>query len=388
MNNILLSNLTEYQKSLLTRLAYLNVDYNRFQKVKEMQTKITISDLKFLLSDPNDSYLGCLHLPQLKKAITGVTTTNMEFVEEIENSGLGELEVVDLANDLYSGFNGICFKDSMRNVGFSFRGTDPKTFYSLATDGLADVEAFLTNHTEQVDEAQALFDKHKNYSSKNYLYGHSLGGFLAESIYLQNHKDVSNAFVINPLHVNSQSLDTKEKIDAINNKEKFSCFVSGGDYVSSINKPELFADNVHYVRNNKENVNNPIGNHLVEACEFDETGSLVQCSKEEAFEGHEIPLATSAINVINNKKIKGFFSKAFLTSKKWFFSITSRLENFFKNRKALKAGKEKTPDETEQNGLDKYIVHNDETGKNVQDTSLKNNDKTLSHSGSKDEWQR
>ena len=125
MNNILLSNLTEYQKSLLTRLAYLNVDYNRFQKVKEMQTKITISDLKFLLSDPNDSYLGCLHLPQLKKAITGVTTTNMEFVEEIENSGLGELEVVDLANDLYSGFNGICFKDSMRNIGFSFRGTDP-----------------------------------------------------------------------------------------------------------------------------------------------------------------------------------------------------------------------------------------------------------------------
>ena len=220
------------------------------------------------------------------------------------------------------------------------------------------------------------------------MYGHSLGGFLAESIYLQNHKDVSNAFVINPLHVNSQSLDTKEKIDAINNKEKFSCFVSGGDYVSSINKPELFAHNVHYVRNNKENVNNPIGNHLVEACEFDETGSLVQCSKEEAFEGHEIPLATSAINVINNKKIKGFFSKAFLTSKKWFFSITSRLENFFKNRKALKAGKEKTPDDTEQNGLDKYIVHNDETGKNVPDTYLKNNDKMLSHSGSKDEWQR
>ena len=61
-----------------------------------------------------------------------------------------------------NGFNAICFRDSAQNIGFSFRGTDLKTFSSLAADGLADIEAFLTNNTSQIYKAERLFNKYKN----------------------------------------------------------------------------------------------------------------------------------------------------------------------------------------------------------------------------------
>ena len=57
------------------------------------------------------------------------------------------------------------------------------------------------------------------------------------------------------------------------------------------------------MENNKETVNNPIGNHLVEAGKIDINGNFVECSKENAFEGHTAQIMDSAINVINNNKI-------------------------------------------------------------------------------------
>lgn len=183
MSEILLDNLTEYQKSLLTRLSYLDIDFNKFQELKN-QTKITISDLKFLILNPNKTYLGDLHISKSTKLVTGVSTTNLEFIEKLEAAGLGDLQIVDFADDEKSGFQGICFRDSKQNTGFSFRGTDVKTISSLAKDSLTDVEAFLTNNTEQINQAQLLFQKYQNSNGQNFLYGHSLGGFLAENIYL------------------------------------------------------------------------------------------------------------------------------------------------------------------------------------------------------------
>jgi len=326
MKEICLSNLTEYQKSLLTRLAYVNVDSRRFYKFNEEETKITIADLKILLLNPHEPYLGCLHSPRLKKMVSNVTTTNAELITELISAGLGNLQIIDLADDKETGFNAICFKDSLGEVGVAFRGTDLKTFSSLAADGFADLEAFLTNNTEQTNQAQALFEKNQNSNGRNFLYGHSLGGFLAESIYLKNHGNVVNVFVINPLHISSQLLDTQEKVNAFRNSNKFSCFVINGDYISPITSPELFADNVQYVENNKED-DLAVRAHLIETAKFDEDGSFVRCSRE-----IDAKWISTIVGFINNDKIKGAVTKAFLATKRFGDSVKKKIVKLFEKK--------------------------------------------------------
>lgn len=343
MNDLLLNDLTEYQQSLLTRLSYLNISFDKFQQLKQSKGKITISDLQSIILSPNEPYLGNLRVPHLKRVLSGVEITNLELLKELESAELGSLEVLDLDHSNQSGFNGICFQDSMQNVGFSFRGTDLKTFSSLATDSLADIEAFLTNHNKQINQAEALFLAHQSSSGQNFLFGHSLGGFLAESIYSQNHENIANAFVINPLHIDSQSLDSQATIAAFNNPSKFSCFVTGGDYVSSINNPTLFANNVHYVANNDKYLNNPIGNHLIECALFDDQGAFVECTKEEAFAGHESPELEAAIKFIKQEPVRGFFSKSFLTLKNYFSAIKLYLKNLFKKEEPEKVSSRHDP---------------------------------------------
>ena len=111
------------------------------------------------------------------------------------------------------------------------------------------------------------------------------------------------------------------------------------------------------MENNKETVNNPIGNHLVEAGKIDINGNFVECSKENAFEGHTAQIMDSAINVINNNKIKGFFRNAFINSKKWLLSTKSRFTNLFKRKPKTK--EKQTKPETHSD-LDKYVLDEDE----------------------------
>ena len=49
LDKIILSNLTDYQKSLLTRLAYIDIDFKEFQSLKKKDTTRTISTLKSLI---------------------------------------------------------------------------------------------------------------------------------------------------------------------------------------------------------------------------------------------------------------------------------------------------------------------------------------------------
>ena len=357
MNRINLNNLTEYQKSLLTRLSYLNIDCRKFEYVKmsKYKDKITISDLKFLISNFDELYIGSLHFPKLKKAVTNIDTTNIEFIEILEKAGLGELEIIDFVDNKETGFNGICFKDSSQNVGFSFRGTDLKSFSRFAVDGANDVEAYLTNNTVQIDQAQRLFDKHKNISGLNFLYGHSLGGFLAENVYLQNYGDVTNTFVVNPLHINSQLLDNEEKVDAFNDPSKFSCFVTGGDYVSDINTPDLFLENVNYVENSDETANNPLGNHMIEAGKFDENGNFVRCSKESAFEGYSAQVASDVIQFIKKEKVKSFFNNAFGFVKKMINSVKRFISKWSRNTDIGNEMNESKSNEKKLSEFDRYV---------------------------------
>ena len=330
MSIIHLTNTNDYQKSLLTRLAYLNIDFNKFQELKKSQKIIRISDLKSILLKPNEPYLGFLHLTRLKHRIVGITTTNLEILEKLKAAGLGDLEIVDLRVDKKSGFNGICFKDSMQNFGFSFRGTDLKTLSSFKSDAIADIEAFLTNNTTQITDAQSLFNKHHSPTGQNFLYGHSLGGFIAERIFLQNHTKISNTFVINPLHIGSSLLNTPSKLKVFRSPQKFNCFVIGGDYISSITKPTFFADNINYVENNGMYVNNPITNHLIEAAKFDEFGNFVKVPQKDAFKNYNVPQLDTIINFISDTPTKSFFRRIFLAPQKLFTFAQSRLSKLFK----------------------------------------------------------
>lgn len=380
MKEILLDNLTEYQKSLLTRLSYLDIDYDKFKELATQKT-ITISDLKDLILNPNEAYLGSLHIANSTRIIAGVCTTNIEFLEILENAGLGNLEIVDVSIDKNSGFNAICFKDAKENTGFSFRGTDVKSLASLIKDGLSDFEAFVLNHTEQVNQAQSFFEKHQNSNSQNFLYGHSLGGFLAENVYLNNIQNIANTFVMNPLHINSQLLTTEEQLKAFNDSDKFSCFVTGGDYVSEINSPIKFQNNIHYVRNNNQTANNVIGNHLIEAGELDEYGNFIQCSKEEAFKGHSTSIATTTIAIINNNKIKSFFSNKYLAAKVWLKSMKERLATLFKRDKTPEVLTRKTEIKEKISKFDDELKLENYVGKNYSEQDLENTKNAISHPG-------
>ena len=361
----LLSELTDHQKSLLTRLAYLNIDFNRFNKIKEARKKITISDLKEMISNPNELYIGSLHMPILKKRVTHIDTTSIEFIEEIENAGLGGFEIIDYIDDKEKGFNALCFKDEGRNIGFSFRGTDLKTFSSFVADGIADIEAYLTNNTAQIEKADKLFNRYKNTLGRNYIYGHSLGGFLAENVYLRNYKDIANVFIVNPLHINGDLLDTKEKVNAFNDRKKFTCFVIGGDYISFINIPDLFSENVHYVKNSGKTANNPFGNHMIEAGKLDENGNFIEMEKNDAFEGHTVDGLKDVIHFIQEESVKGFMSNTLFKIKKYMKLFKRYLNKLFKRREKNIADIENNITVKNSSGFDEYINPNNYPKNNI-----------------------
>ena len=242
-DKITLDNLNDYQKSLLTRLPYLDINMPKFEEIKQKCEIVTISDLYTALSTPNAPYVGDMNINGSTKYIAGIAITNASLLREMRSFGLGYLEIIEIIDNPKSGFFSICFSDSLSNKGFSFRGTDLKNIKSFAKDSYTDIESFLTNDTIQIIQAIDLFKKYANTNGKNHLYGHSLGGFLAENIYANNYRNIENVYVINPLHINTEQLDSQDKINAFNDSKKFECYVTGGDYVSTINSPELFKDN-------------------------------------------------------------------------------------------------------------------------------------------------
>ena len=90
-----LDKLNDYQKSLLTRLAYLNIDSNKFRKAKKIFGEVLISELRYLIVHEDELYIGSLHMPGLKKMLTHIDTTSLELVEELESAGLSDIEIID-----------------------------------------------------------------------------------------------------------------------------------------------------------------------------------------------------------------------------------------------------------------------------------------------------
>lgn len=278
---ILLDRLNDKQKSLLTQLSYVNLDLEKIEQLQDIG-KVTIIDLVQVLSNKDKPYLG-----SVAKKATGINTTSQELLQEMIDNSLGNIEILGLQQDEKSSFFAIAFTDIQGNIGMSFRGTDVSNPKDLILDSLTDVNEYITNNSEQIQQALQFYEKYAEKNRSNYLYGHSLGGNLVEHIMINNLSNIKNAFVINPEHISQELLDTPEKINAFNDPRKFSCYVVGGDWVSDLKKSDLFQNNINYVRNNNSLKRNIMSEHAVESASFNKNGGFDITSREEAFKGHK-----------------------------------------------------------------------------------------------------
>ena len=158
-----LNQLTDQENHILTQLSYYSESFEPGQTIKEWFDKIVNDDTY----DKNTIN----KIKELKKDLDSL------------HSNVYDLEITDSENNEKTGFGAIAFKDSAGNVGMSFRGTDGITDIQDMSDNLA---TFLMGTSYQSIEAQRFFDKNKDPNGNNYLYGHSKGGEMATSIFVDS----------------------------------------------------------------------------------------------------------------------------------------------------------------------------------------------------------
>lgn len=280
-DNVTFNDLSDKQKTLLTQLAYINLDWKKYSQAKSNQN-IKISQLLPVLYDENAPYLG-----SAAQKVTGIKISSKELIEELIDNGLGDFEITGINQDDKTGFYAMALKDSADNTGITFRGTDVSNPKGLILDSLTDANEFITNNDKQVEQAISFFEQYASENDSNFLFGHSLGGNLVEHVMVEKTSDIKNAFVINPEHISKDLLNTEEKIALFNDPEKFSCNVIGGDWVSELKESKLFQDNIKYIKNNNSLKRNILSNHAVEAASINELGNFETTSKEDAFKGHK-----------------------------------------------------------------------------------------------------
>ncbi len=277
--NTIINKINNYQEILFTQLAYLDVNIEKFNILKKTQ-KVTISDLIKILSNENEIYLG-----DMAKFITGIKTTQKDIVNMLVTNELGDIEIIDIKSDNESGFFAIAFKDNEDNIGITIRGTDVSNVKNLVKDSLTDINEYITDNSNQIEQAKQFYSKYKN--ENIYLYGHSLGGNLVEHIYLENFDNIKKVFVINPTPVSQELFTSIDKINAFNNSDKFNCYIIGGDWVSNLKKYDLYENNVKYIKNSSLLNDNILSDHALESASFDKMGNFELVSKEEAYKEHK-----------------------------------------------------------------------------------------------------
>ena len=168
-----------------------------------------------------------------------------KILREMIDQDLGTLVIKDVGNDSVTGFGAVAFEDHEGNTGISFRGTDGFTLESL-NDWGDNIVSGVLGTSVQTAQAEAFFNRNKDIDGKNYLYGHSKGGQLAESVFVNNFNDIKGAHLLNPQPLNPYSL-TKEQQKAIQS-EKMDIVVVEHGYVWFIGAlPSL--GNIRFVEN-------------------------------------------------------------------------------------------------------------------------------------------
>lgn len=150
-------------------------------------------------------------------------------LKEMIDADLGTLIIKDTGNDNETGFGAVAFEDHNGNTGISFRGTDGLPSAESANDWIDNVTSMISGTSVQSAQAEAFYDKNKNAAGNNYLYGHSKGGQLSESVYVNNYDEIQGVHLLNPQPLNPYSL-TPEQIAAMQSS-KMDIVVVEGDYV-------------------------------------------------------------------------------------------------------------------------------------------------------------
>ena len=232
--------LTDKQNMLLTQLSYES------DVLKDNYNGMTLEEIILVIPDKST-----------KKAL-----------QDLCDAGLGSLRIKDVGNDSVSGFGAIAFTDDYGNTGFSYRGTDGLSKESL-NDWGDNVAAMLTGTSVQSGQAEAFFDANRDPNGNNFLYGHSKGGELAESVFVNNYNYIKKAHLLNPQPLNPYSLTPDQRV-AIGSS-KVDIVIVEGDYVWFLGSLPSYG-NIRIAKSNGGN------SHLYSSIEdmFDENGNIQQ----------------------------------------------------------------------------------------------------------------
>lgn len=301
--NAQFDDLTDEQKLQSAKVSYLSVDENEFERLKEEKGKVTLADLEGALKNPDEMYLGefgitinedknLLDLVSTEK-IAGGNQTNAELLDEMNESGFGDCEVLGVENHI-SGLQAIILRDSTGEVLVSVRGTDVKNLGSSIKDIMADANGYFRGGSiaqlkalEEICQKYASYDKDGQVS----LSGHSLGGFLVENELYEHPDIVEKVISVNALHVEPQKLENNPEAMALFNSDKFEAYTSGGDPISLINDISQLTNNIIYVHNTGEADERKtfpkyLYAHLTESFSLDENGKFVEGTQEQVYENY------------------------------------------------------------------------------------------------------
>lgn len=200
-----LSNLNDKQNHLLTQLSYQS----------------------HILQDKyNGQSLDAIYKQMV--ATYGKDNGDVKSFKKYIDAGLGNIVIKDVGNDTITGFGAVAFEDSSGNVGISYRGTDGLKLES-ANDWAGNLSSMATGLSAQTAQAEAFYEKNKGSKGDNYLYGHSKGGNLAQSVFVNHYDEIDQMHNLNPQPVNPYGL-TPDQIAALNS-DRVDVVVTEGDYV-------------------------------------------------------------------------------------------------------------------------------------------------------------
>ena len=251
-----LDNLTDKQNHLLAQLSYQS------HQIGEKHDGKTVEQIKH-------------DLPQ-------------EFYNQLKEVGLDGLTIKKTAHDPASGFGAIAFMDASGNVGMSFRGTDGVTKESLMTDWPDNFASMATGSSVQSDQAKAFFSEN-DINGNNFLYGHSKGGELATSIFVDEFTRINQVHILNPQPINPYGLTSEQK--ALLNSPKYDVVVNEWDFVWWLGIC-VYMPNIRF---SKKLEGSP---HDQSSVAYDENGTI-------------IPSSNAPANIMVGLVAGGFFGTAF-----------------------------------------------------------------------------
>ena len=185
-------------------------------------------------------------------------------LETLCDNGLGDLQIQSTGNNWLTGFGAVSFTDSKGNTGISYRGTDGISIKSV-NDWSDNIVALGYGTSIQSYEAELFFSKNMNSSGNNFLFGHSKGGELSESVYVNHYSEIKGVHLLNPQPLNPYSLAPDQVIAM--QSEKLDIVVNEEDYVWFLGT--LPTHNMRIAK--KKDGENP---HLFSAVQFKENGDI------------------------------------------------------------------------------------------------------------------